>query len=174
MIQVQERAKKEDTASRKISASETWVSARFDDFYHMLSGEPRMAYFANQFLTSRPSETKFVEKLRNPETSWGDIFSTSSPWYSHYTLTVLLDCVEKLRKGDPEFEWVAKFGDKHHANIVDLVESLSQPQMAMMHDWPFCFGLAVQILEGLMIQCTSTPNVFDSRYWIALGSICSC
>lgn len=153
MIQVQERAKEEEPQVRKISNCELWVSARFDDLHRLLSGEPRLAYAINRFLIVRPPEPKLVEKLRNLETPWEQLFSFLCPWDLHYTLSVLHHCVEKFRKDEPEFEWVAAFGDKYHDEIVHLVEWLSQPPLSTSPDWPYSFGLSVMILNVLMVKC---------------------
>lgn len=151
MIQVQERAK-EVPHIGKVSTAETWVSARFDDLHKLLSAEPRIAYCASNFLATRPPEPKFVEKLRNLETPWEQIFSTIWPWDLFYSLAVLNECVDKFMKNNPEFQWVAAFGEKYHANIVELVDRLSQSQMALSFDWPFCFCSAISILDGLLMK----------------------
>lgn len=151
MIQVQERVKEEPQIG-KASKSELWVSARFDELHKLLSGEPRMACVVNQFLTARPPQPKFIEKLQNVDTMWADLFPFNHPWDCHYTLYVLNGCVEKYHKGDPEFQWVAAFGDRHRAKIVDMVDGLSQSSMAMTPDWPYCFSLAVQILDSLLFR----------------------
>jgi hypothetical protein len=151
MIQVQERAK-EEPQTHKISTCELWVSARFDDLHKLLSREPRMGYVVNQFLTARPPQQKFIDKFQNVDATWADLFPHNCPWDYHYTLFILNGCVEKYKKGDPEFEWVAAFGERHHAHIVDLVEELSRPLMAATPDWPFCFHLVVQILDSLLCR----------------------
>jgi hypothetical protein len=150
MIQVQERAKEDTRPSRNISASELWVSARFDDLHSLLSREPRIAYVVDQFLIARPPEPKIVDKLQNTESTWADLFPLDSPWLCHYTLYVLNVCVEKHLKGEPEFAWVAGFGERHHGKIVDFMEGLSQETVAETTDWPYCFSLAVKILSNLL------------------------
>jgi hypothetical protein len=153
MIQVQERAKEDQSPVRKVSNCELWVSSRFDSLHHLLSGEPRFAYVVNRFLIVRPPEMKLVEKLRNMETPWEQLFSFVRPWDLHYTLWVLHHCVEKFRKDEQGFEWVAAFGDKYHDKIIHLVEWLSQPPLATSLDWPYSFGMAVPILNVLMVKC---------------------
>ena len=170
MIQVQERAKEVEPQVRKVSNCELWVSTRFEDLHRLLSGEPKLAYVVNRFLIVRPPEPKLVEKLRNLETPWEHLFSFLCPWDLHYTLSVLQHCVERFRKDEPEFKWVAAYGDKYHDKIIQLVEWLSQPPLATSAEWPYSFGLAVSILNVLMVKCTNLLLRFNDRRWISMAS----
>ena len=149
MIHVQERAKEDPSRQRTVSACETWISARFDGIYDLLSLEPRLAYTASNFLTTRTPEPKFVAKLRDLETPWEELFSRTHPWCLYHTLHVLNESLKQYKQGLPDYEWVVHFGEKFHERIVDLVEWLSR-KIIKESDWPYCMYNAVAILDGFL------------------------
>lgn len=173
MIQVQERVK-EEPAVKKISPCEQWVLTRFNDLHKLLSGESRTAYLISMFLIQRPHPSAFVDRLRNPDTPWEEMFSSVFPWDMHYALMVLHECVEQYKQGVPEFRWVGEFGEKHHARIVELVEWFSHPRMADTPEWPFCVIYAVCILVGFIQKGLSFLLLVHDRLWIFLDPIATC
>ena len=171
MLQVQERRETKLPPTLLSSPSEAWVSARFDDFYRLLSGEPRMACMTSHFLCARSPQPKLVGKLSNLEIVWEEMFSSVHPWELHYTLFVLYECIKKYLAKELGFEWVVKFGEKYHGKMVEMVDWLSQPQMAQSLDWTYCNTYAVAVLDDYLLRCSFIfPATFaDLRARIILG-----
>ena len=113
-----------------------------------------MACMTSQFLCARPSQPKLVSRLQGGDFVWEEMFSSVHPWELHYTLFVLFEGVKNyLLQNEPESEWVLTFGDKYHGKIVEMVDWLSQPQMAQSHDWAYCNTYALLVLDGYFQRC---------------------
>jgi hypothetical protein len=147
MIQVQERTKEESPAPTNCAA-ETWVSARFNELLNLLSAETGLAVITSKFLVNQPPQPKFVDRLRNLNTPWEELFSTTFPWDLYYSLYVLQSCVSGYKRDDPDGQWVIPFGEKNYGKIVELIEWLSTPRSVDSVDWGYSVTNAVFVLDG--------------------------
>lgn len=172
MIQVQERIK-EEPLTGKISAAETWVSSRFSELHALLSGDLQLAFFASRFLISLPPQPMFVDKLRNLETPWEELFSDVFPWELYYSVYALQACLGAYKRDDPAVQWLVAFGEQRHEKIIDLIVWLSSPPFTTSNDWACSVPFAIAIIDGYFHRGAFLSLSSDSRHRCSLEAISS-
>jgi hypothetical protein len=169
MIHVQERLK-EDIHSLRQSPPDTWVSGRFIELHALLSGEACVAFTVNVFLSSRPPEPRFVNRLRNLDTPWEELFSPTFPWDLQYALYSLKECVDSYKKDVPEDQWVLEFGEKHHDKLVELLQWLVSSVTVGKYELTDSLFLVLWILDIFLHHGTSCRIVLTADIetpWVA-------
>jgi hypothetical protein len=169
MIVVQERLKG-DIHCLKQSPPDAWVSGRFTELHSLLSGEACVAYATNSFLGSRPPEPRFVNRLRNLDTPWEELFSPTFPWDLQYALYALKECVCSYKKDLPEDQWVVAFGEKHNDKLVLLLQWLASQVHIGKYELTDSLFLVLWILDVFLHHGTSCRIVLTADIetpWVA-------
>jgi hypothetical protein len=163
MISVQDRVP-EDIRTLKQSLPEIWISSRFNDLHNLLSGEPNIACAASIFLSNRPPEPRFIERLRNLSIPWDELFAPTFPWDLAYALFALRDCVHSYKKDVAEDQWVVSFAEKHHERFVNLIEWLARPPIPEKWEYFGPMYLSFSILDGYLHKGLSPLVILTCRY----------